>query len=182
MKTRKVVLTIIIIVMAYGALSTGISAYFTDDESSKSRVETDIWPGIDANGAILTGNGWTNLHNIWLLPGGEDIITDIIISWSDNKGEKVNEAIIGGHTFWAGTSGSGEILRGDYILNKKRDNMYRFDSDMHGKEFTIQFILDDGQIISKTFIPKWKDEKPEEWPLISDISGNDNNENQNINN
>jgi len=149
--------------MAYGALSTGISAYFTDDESGKSSVETGVWPGINVGGAILTGNGWTNLHNIWLLPGGEDVITGIIISWSDNKGEKVNEVIIGGNTFWAGIGESGEILSGNYILNKKQDNMYRFDSDMHGKEFTIQLVLENGMKVEKKFVPKWRDEKPSGW-------------------
>ncbi len=164
MKTgKKILLAILTVVSIYSIISMGTLSYFSDKEDADGTFTSGVWPDIDVIDAMLTGNGYNLLHNIWLIPGDSDMIDKISISWTDNNGEKVNDVDIGGYRFWTGISGSGDMLDGNYLLDKKQDNRYRFDSDMHEKTFTLQLILYDGQIIERTFIPKWRDEKPEGW-------------------
>lgn len=175
---RKLVLAVSVTATIYIMLGSAVFSYFDDDEiSADNTFTTGTWPDIDVDSAILTGNGWTLLHNIFLIPGESDIIDKIVISWTDNKGERVKEAEIGGETFWSGTNSSGDILDGNYVLDKKKHNKYRFDSDMRHKIFTIQLILSDDQIIEKTFEPKWRDEKPEGWNDPNSIGSDNENTN-----
>ncbi len=177
---KKVLLAILVIVTICGVWNVATYSYFNDVEVIKGNTITaGTWMGIDTRSATLTGNGWTNLHGIFLIPGGsgsDNKISKISISWTGGEG-KVNEIRIGGHIFWSGIGVSGqELTREDgYIVDKKSVNEYNFNSDMHGKTFTIDFTMDDGQVISETFTPKWKDEKPEEWKPSSSSDGNDGN-------
>lgn len=161
---KRISLVVLSIVAIYGALSMATSAYFNDVEKIKDNsIAAGTWMGVDPSSAILTGNGYTLLHNIFLIPDRDsDTIDKIVVSWTDNKGESIDEIRINGKLLWSGNAKSGDVLDLEgYVLDKKEDSLYRFNSDMHGKTFTIGFIMDDGQVIENTFEPKWKDEKPE---------------------
>ena len=156
-------LAILAIASVYGVLSMATYSYFNDVEVVKSTMIAGTWMGIDTTSAILTGNGWTNLHGIFIIPGGpgsDNKISKIAISWTGGEG-KVTEIRIGGHKFWSGIGNSGQELTSEdgYIVDKKSVNEYSFDSDVHGKTFTIDFTMDGGQVIRETFTPKWKSEE-----------------------
>lgn len=167
-RTKKILFAIIMIAIVYSVLSMATFSYFDDKEKSAGILATGIWPYIDTKSAILTGNGYNLLHNIFIIPDdGTYVIDKIIISWADDNGYKVNKAYLGGEKIWEGISGPGLEIDANYILDKKVNNRYRFDidynSDMHGKEFTIEIILENGMVIKEKFIPKWRDEKPSGW-------------------
>lgn len=162
---RKILLAILVIAAAYGVWSMATFAYFNDVEEVKDNsITAGTWISIDSSSAILTGNGMTNLHGIFLVPGepgSDNVIDKISISWTGGEG-KVTEIRMGGDMFWSGIGESGQELVGNYVVDKKTVNEYRFSSDVHDETFTISFTMSNGQVISDTFTPKWKDEKPEE--------------------
>lgn len=162
---KKILLAILTIASVYGAWSMTTYSYFNDAEVVKGTMTAGTWMGVDTESTILTGNGWTNLHGIFLIPGGpgsDNKISKISISWTGGEG-KVTEIRIGGYKFWSGLGDSGQELTSEdgYIIDKKSVNQYSFDSDMHGKTFTIDFTMDGGQVISETFSPKWRSEESE---------------------
>ncbi|MBA3037934.1 MAG: hypothetical protein FP814_15775 [Desulfobacterium sp.] len=67
----------------------------------------------------------------------------MIVNWTVNNGEKIEEIRIGGVTFWSGSEIADAVLDGNYILSKKERIEFRFDSDMQGRSFTITFIMGD---------------------------------------
>lgn len=185
---KTLLLAVLAITIVYGLWSVATYAYFDDTETVRDNsIVAGTWMSIDSEGAILTGNGMTNLHGIFLVPGepgSDNVIDKISISWTGGDGE-VTEIRIGGDIFWAGVGESGQELIGNYVVDKKIVNKYRFDSDMHGKTFTISFTMSSGQVISDTFTPKWKDEKPEEHesspsPSPSSDSNGDGNDNHDV--
>lgn len=178
---KKILLAILAIVTIYGVWNMATYAYFDDVDAVKDNsITVGTWMSIDSSSAILAGNGWANLHGIFLIPGepgSDNVIDKISISWTGGEG-KITEVMIGGYRFWSGIGTSGQELIGNYVVDKKTVNEYSFDSDMHGKTFTIDFTMDDGQIISNTFTPKWKDEKPEGWKSSSSSDSNSNGDTQ----
>ena len=177
---KKILLVMLITATIFGVFGMDTYSYFSNIEIAKSTMTAGTWMGIDTEKAILTGNGWTNLHGIFLIPGGpgsDDRISKIAISWTGGEG-KVTGIRIGGKIFWSGIGVSGQELTAEdsYTLDKKSVNEYSFDSDMHGKTFTIDITMDDGQVISETFSPKWRDEKPEGHESSSDNGNNGNND------
>lgn len=178
---KKILLAVLVIVAIYGVWNVATYAYFDDvDVVKDNSITADTWMSVDTDSAALTGNGWANLHGIFLVPGepgSDNVINKISISWTGGEG-KVTEVMIGGYRFWSGIGASGQELIGNYAVDKKTVNEYRFDSDMHGKTFTIDFTMGNGQVISETFTPKWRDEKPEGWKSSSSSDSNSNDDTQ----
>lgn len=158
---KRISLIILSIMAIYGVWSVATSAYFSDVGSIiDNSIAMSTWMSIDSGSAILAGNGYTLLHSILLIPDEDgDTIDKIAVSWTDDNGENINEIRIGGEIFWSGNAKSGDILDGDdYILDKRENNKYRFSSDMHDKAIMIEFYMDNGQIITDIFTPKWRDD------------------------
>ncbi len=128
------------------------NAYFSDTEASVqnslSAWSCELPPecgglNVSTDDAKLSGNG-RKLSKIALqtLNGTDVLIDNITISWLDDSGEKIKKIKIGGTTFWKGSESSGESLDGNYTLHQSESKWFsaRFDSDMHGKKFSIMFF------------------------------------------
>lgn len=160
---KKMLLVVLVTATICTILSMSTYSYFSNTEIVESTMTVGTWMGIDTSSAMLTGNGLANLHGIFIIPGGpgsDNKISKISISWTGGEG-KVTGIRISGKVFWSGVGISGQELTAEdgYIVDNRSVNEYSFDSDMHGKIFTIDITTDDGQVISGTFSPKWKDGK-----------------------
>src|SRR3990167_8593773 len=103
-KMKKILLAVIMIV-TYSVLSMATFSYFDDKEKNVGMVATGTWPYIDSGSAMLTGNGYNLLHNIFIIPDDDTYVIDkIIISWEDDDGDKVYKAYLGGKEIWEGIS------------------------------------------------------------------------------
>ena len=147
---KKILLLLLAIPVAY-ALVYPTFSYFSDTEVSVGNTfRAGTWEtqagylNIDTGGAKLTGNGG-KLHSIILdLNTTQNVTIDrMIIDWGVNNGEKIEEIRIGGATFWSGSEISDAVLDGEYILTKKEQLDFTFDSDMQGRSSTITFIMGD---------------------------------------
>ena len=88
----------------------------------------------------------------------DDVILDKVrLSWEPDNGENVLLMQIWVHDWieWLGSAPSGtELDIEDFTLDpcdRRYCVCFCFDSDMHEKEFTIEFIMGDGSIASATF-------------------------------
>lgn len=147
---KKILFILLLVPIAYALLNPTFS-YFSDTEVSAGNTFTagtwetqSMYLSIDTDGAKLTGNGG-KLHCIVLdLNTTQNITIDkMVINWTVNNGEKIEEIKIGGATFWSGSAIADAVLDGEYILTKKEHIEFRFDSDMQGRSFTITFIMGD---------------------------------------
>jgi hypothetical protein len=147
---KKILLLLLALPVAY-ALVYPTFSYFSDTEvSAGNTFSAGTWEtqagylSIDTGGAKLTGNGG-KLHSMILdLNTAQNITIDkMIINWTVNNGEKIEEIRIGGAIFWSGSEIADAVLDGEYILTKKEHIEFRFDSDMQGRSFTITFIMVD---------------------------------------
>ena len=147
---KKILFILLLVPVAYFLLNTTFS-YFSDTEvSTGNTFRAGTWEtqagylSIDTGGAKLTGDG-EKLHSIILdLNTTQNITIDkMIINWTVNNGEKIEEIKIGGATFWSGSEIADAVIDGEYILTKKEHIEFRFDSDMQDRSFTITFIMGD---------------------------------------
>lgn len=152
-KTTAVLIAIILISSLSAAVANDTSnAYFSDTEVSLQN-SLSAWSGEDltecgglnviTEDAKLTGDG-RKLFKIALETSDstDTLIDNITISWLDDSGEKTKKIKIGGTTFWKGSESSGESLDGNYTLLQSESKWFSawFDSDMHGKNFSITFF------------------------------------------
>jgi predicted ribosomally synthesized peptide with SipW-like signal peptide len=147
---KKILFLLLALPVAYALINPTFS-YFSDTEvSTGNTFRTGTWEtqagylNIDTGAAKLTGNGG-KLHSILIdLNTTHSITIDkMIVNWTVNNAEKIEEIRIGGATFWAGSELSDALLDGEYILTKEEQIQFRFDSDMQGKSFTVTFIMGD---------------------------------------
>lgn len=114
---------------------------------------------VDTSNAHLTGNG-EKLHRIILNnTGTQDItIVELIVSWTlcGEEEKIVNVEITGEDGEWSGNAPSGTLLDiSDCTISpvKAKQIDFSFDSNMEGKEFTIEFFMGDGSSKPVTFAP-----------------------------
>ncbi|MBU3967165.1 MAG: hypothetical protein KKG76_07320 [Euryarchaeota archaeon] len=147
---KKILIILLLVPIAYALLHTTFSSFSDTEVSAGNTFTAATWEtqagylSIDTSGAKLTGNGG-KLHSIVLnLTTPRNITIDkMIVNWTVNNGEKIEEIRIGGVTFWSGSEIADAVLDGNYILSKKERIEFRFDSDMQGRSFTITFIMGD---------------------------------------
>jgi len=152
----KIMLMLILLIPLVYVFSSGTFSYFSDVETSTGNTFTaGTWNNpsqvyyleVDTSAAELTGEG-KNLSNIILNNTGTNHITidKLIVSWTLDGGEKIEEVRIEGCTDWSGSESSGtELDITDCIINPSETKKaeFEFDSDMSGKSFTIKFIMGD---------------------------------------
>jgi len=147
---KKILIILLLVPIGYALLHTTFSSFSDTEVSAGNTFTAATWEtqagylSIDTDGAKLTGNGG-KLHSIILdLNTTQNITIDkMIINWTVNNSEKIEEIRIGGATFWSGSESSGAVLDGNYVLSKKEHIEFRFDSDMQDTIFTITFIMGD---------------------------------------
>lgn len=157
------ILTIGILVLAIAG--TGTFCYFEDVEISTGNIfQAGTWKTqaddceIDTSDAFVSSH---KLHKVKVSNSGESdiIIVKLGISWAPNKGEKVEKVWAIGERpakIWEGNETSGAILDiTDCTLEPGDTNRFEFlfDSKMEEKEFTIDFLMEDGSSKGVIFTP-----------------------------
>jgi hypothetical protein len=113
---------------------------------------------VDTSNIVIVLGGRC-LSGVKIENGGQyDVTIDKLrLSWKPDGGENVYIVNIWPHDWieWLGSAPSGTELDIDPDCTLEPDYKYYmafcFDSDMHGKEFTIEFIMGDGSIKTATF-------------------------------
>jgi len=147
-----------------------VNAFFTDrDVLSSNWVMSGSWSPesdcfeVNADSAWATGSGKQirdiSISNI--CTEGEVTIIAMAVSWDGAMPDEHLELVQildGVSVEWKGTASSGVGLTVNCVLapaEVARINL-NFDSDLSGREFTIEFLLGDGSGEIVTFIPSKK--------------------------
>jgi hypothetical protein len=146
-------------------LETGTISYFRDIERSAGNVfQAGTWKtqaddlNVDTSSSFVSNH---RLHNINVsnVGKGEITIIKLGISWQPDKGEKVTKVWVIGEQpakVWEGNESSNALLNiRDCSLTPPeiKEFEFLFDSEMKEKQFTIQFIMEDGSLKQVTFTP-----------------------------
>ncbi|MCZ7356277.1 MAG: Ig-like domain-containing protein [Candidatus Methanoperedens sp.] len=111
---------------------------------------------VDTSG-LATGPGGKSLNNINLRDNVSDTVTvsikKITITWNPS-GPNIATLKIGPSTYWSGNSPSGTqltLIPSYTALNTAKSMDLTFNSDIRGKDFTIEFLLGDSTTRTVTF-------------------------------
>jgi len=171
---RKVLIGILVlgIVLAAG-LEGGTISYFRDIEQSRGNVfQAGTWKTQADNLKIDTSQTFVSarkLHNVQTsnIGDGDITIIEVKISWKPDNGEKVTKVWAIGERpgkIWEDKESSGAILDiKDCYLKVSETSKFEFlfDSKMKEKEFTIEFLMEDGSSKGVTFKPIYKGDENE---------------------
>ena len=176
----KIILVLILLIPLVYLFSSGTFSYFSDTEVSTGNTFTaGTWyvpeqaDDLEADtSSSFIGPLKHGLHNINVNNTGSSDITieKIWISWNPDLGENVTRVLLWDWNLttkikvWEGKEPSGTTF--DIIdctvepwENKFETNIFGFwfdsNSNMEGKEFTIEFIMGDGSSEEVTFTPKY---------------------------
>ena len=162
-KAAIIILSIALFVALVATLSGSTAGQRSDTESSTGNTLTaGVWYEADCL-IVDTSDLCLNPAGRWIccvyIENGclYDITIDTIgLSWTPDEGELLNKIQIWRYDMleWHGSAPSGTVIDIEdcpLLPGERECTCLFFDSDMHGKAFTIEFTMGDSSLVTATF-------------------------------